>query len=77
MSAVVTRSYDGNDRVMMLNSIDDIMFDSSRCDPLFFDNFSGDNINSFKPPPGGVMEIQPLVQKCLDIVMEVIPMKIG
>ena len=47
LSAVVTRSYDGDDRVMMLNSIDDIMFDSSRCDPLFFDNFSGDNLNNW------------------------------
>ena len=46
LSAVVTRSYDGDDRVMMLNSIDDIMFDSSRCDPLFFDNFSCNSIHN-------------------------------
>ncbi len=41
LSAVVTRSYDGDDRVMMLNSTDDVTFSSSRCDPLFYDNFSG------------------------------------
>ena len=41
LSAVVTRSYDGDERVMMLNSTDDAMFNSSRCDPLFYDNFSG------------------------------------
>ena len=28
LSAVVTRSYDGDDRVIMLNSIDDVMFNS-------------------------------------------------
>ena len=41
LSAVVTKSYDGDDRVMMLNSTDDVTFSSSRCDPLFYDNFSG------------------------------------
>ena len=41
LSAVVTRSYDGDERVMMLNSTDDVTFNSSRCDPLFYDNFSG------------------------------------
>jgi len=41
LSAVVTKSYDGDDRVMMLNSTDDVTFNSSRCDPLFYDNFSG------------------------------------
>jgi hypothetical protein len=41
LSAVVTKSYDGDERVMMLNSTDDVTFNSSRCDPLFYDNFSG------------------------------------
>ena len=47
LSAVVTRSYDGDERVMMLNSTDDVMFDSSRCDPLFYDNFAGNNLNNW------------------------------
>jgi hypothetical protein len=41
LSAVVTKSYYGDERVMMLNSTDDVTFNSSRCDPLFYDNFSG------------------------------------
>jgi len=47
LSGVVTKSYDGDERVMMLNTTDDVMFDSSRCDPLFYDNFSGDNLNNW------------------------------
>ena len=47
LSAVVTRSYDGDDRVMMLNSVDDAMFNSERCDPLFYDNFAGNNLNNW------------------------------
>ena len=47
LSAVVTRSYDGDDRVMMLNSVDDAMFNSERCDPLFYDNFAGSNLNNW------------------------------
>ena len=47
LSGVVTKSYDGDERVMMLNTIDDVIFDSSRCDPLFYDNFAGDNLNNW------------------------------
>ena len=47
LSAVVTRSYDGDERVMMLNSVDDAMFNSARCDPLFYDNFAGNNLNNW------------------------------
>ena len=47
LSGVVTKSYDGDERVMMLNTTDDVMFDSSRCDPLFYDNFAGDNLNNW------------------------------
>ncbi len=47
LSGVVTKSYDGDERVMMLNTIDDVAFDSSRCDPLFYDNFGGNNLNNW------------------------------
>ena len=47
LSGIVTKSYDGYERVMMLNTIDDVTFDSSRCDPLFYDNFAGDNLNNW------------------------------
>ena len=47
LSGIVTKSYDGDNRVMMLNSTNDVMFNSSRCDPLFYDNFSGNNLNNW------------------------------
>jgi len=47
LSGIVTRSYDGDERVIMLNSTDDVSFDSSRCDPLFSDDFSGNNLNNW------------------------------
>ena len=32
---------------MMLNTKDDVNFDSSRCDPLFADDFSSNNLNNW------------------------------
>ncbi|TJY38093.1 DUF5689 domain-containing protein [Pontimicrobium aquaticum] len=40
ISGVITQSYGGNDRVMVLNSIDDINFNSERCDPVFEESFN-------------------------------------
>ena len=36
-----------DNRVMMLNTKDDVNFDSSRCDPLFADDFSSNNLNNW------------------------------
>ena len=47
ISGVVTKSYNGDDRVLALNNIDDINFDGARCDPLFSDNFSSNNLDNW------------------------------
>ena len=43
----MTKSYNGDDRVLALNNIDDINFDGARCDPLFSDNFSSNNLDNW------------------------------
>ena len=47
ISGIVTKSYNGDDRVLALNNIDDINFDGARCDPLFSDNFSSNNLDNW------------------------------
>ena len=47
ISGIITRDYFGDNRVMMLNTKDDVNFDSSRCDPLFSDDFSSNNFNNW------------------------------
>ena len=47
ISGIVTKSYDGYDRVLALNTVDDIDFDGARCDPLFSDSFSSNNLNNW------------------------------
>ena len=47
ISGIITRDYFGDNRVMMLNTKDDVNFDSSRCDPLFADDFSSNNLNNW------------------------------
>ena len=44
---IITRDYFGDNRVMMLNTKDDVNFDSSRCDPLFADDFSSNNLDNW------------------------------
>ena len=47
ISGIITRDYFGDNRVMMLNSKEDVNFDSPRCDPLFADDFSSNNLNNW------------------------------
>lgn len=47
ISGIITRDYFGDNRVMMLNTKDDVNFDSSRCDPLFADDFSSNNLDNW------------------------------
>ena len=47
ISGIVTKSYNGDDRVLALNNINDINFDGARCDPLFSDNFSSNNLDNW------------------------------
>ncbi len=47
ISGIITRDYFGDNRVMMLNTKEDVNFDSSRCDPLFADDFSSNNLNNW------------------------------
>jgi len=47
IAGIITKSYNGDDRVIALNDINDINFDGSRCDPLFADNFSSNNLNNW------------------------------
>jgi len=47
ITGIITMDYFGDNRVMMLNTKDDINFDSLRCDPLFGDDFSANNLNNW------------------------------
>ena len=47
ITGIITRDYFGDNRVMMLNTKDDVNFDSSRCDPLFADDFSSNNLDNW------------------------------
>ena len=47
ITGIITRDYFGDNRVMMLNTKEDVSFDSSRCDPLFADDFSSNNLNNW------------------------------
>ena len=47
ITGIITKDYFGDNRVMMLNTKDDVDFDSSRCDPLFADDFSANNLNNW------------------------------
>ena len=47
ISGIITKDYFGDNRVMMLNTTDDVNFDSSRCDPLFSDDFSSNSLNNW------------------------------
>ena len=47
ITGIITRDYFGDNRVMMLNTKDDVDFNSSRCDPLFSDDFSSNNLNNW------------------------------
>ena len=47
ITGIITRDYFGDNRVMMLNTKDDVNFDSSRCDPLFADEFSSNNLDNW------------------------------
>ena len=47
ITGIITRDYFGDNRVMMLNTKDDVNFDSLRCDPLFADDFSSNNLNNW------------------------------
>ena len=47
ITGVISKSYGGDDRVMMLNTTDDVLFNDSRCDPVFEESFNTatDNTN--------------------------------
>ena len=47
ISGIIAKSYGGDDRVMVLNSTDDVLFDDARCDPVFEETFNSatDNTN--------------------------------
>jgi hypothetical protein len=47
ISGIITKDYFGDNRVMMLNTTDDVNFDSLRCDPLFSDDFSSNNLDNW------------------------------
>ena len=47
ISGIITKDYFGDNRVMMLNTTDDVNFDSSRCDPLFSDDFSSNSLTNW------------------------------
>ncbi|WP_242156199.1 DUF5689 domain-containing protein [Aestuariivivens sediminis] len=47
LSGIITQSYGGKEKVMVLNDIDDIDFTDARCDPVFFDTFSQGNLNNW------------------------------
>ena len=47
ITGIITMDYFGDNRVMMLNTKEDVNFDSSRCDPLFADDFSSNNLNNW------------------------------
>ena len=47
ITGIITKDYFGDNRVMMLNTTDDVDFNSSRCDPLFSDDFSSNNLNNW------------------------------
>jgi len=47
ISGIITRDYFGDNRVMMLNTKDDVNFELSRCDPLFADDFSSNNLDNW------------------------------
>ena len=47
ITGLISKSYGGDDRVMMLNSTDDVLFNDARCDPVFEESFNSatDNTN--------------------------------
>ncbi len=47
ITGVISKSYGGDDRVMVLNTTDDVIFNDSRCDPVFEETFNSatDNTN--------------------------------
>lgn len=47
ITGVIAKSYGGDDRVMVLNTTDDVIFNDSRCDPVFEETFNSatDNTN--------------------------------
>ena len=47
ITGIIAKSYGGDDRVMVLNSTDDVLFDDARCDPVFEETFNSatDNTN--------------------------------
>ncbi|NNL15306.1 MAG: DUF5017 domain-containing protein [Flavobacteriaceae bacterium] len=47
ITGVITKTFGGNDIVMVLNTTDDITFNDSRCDPVFEESFNSavDNTN--------------------------------
>lgn len=47
ITGVISKSYGGDDRVIMLNTTDDVVFNDARCDPVFEESFDSatDNTN--------------------------------
>ena len=47
ITGLISKSYGGDDKVMMLNSTDDVLFNDARCDPVFEESFNSatDNTN--------------------------------
>jgi hypothetical protein len=47
ITGLISKSYGGDDIVMMLNSTDDVLFNDARCDPVFEESFNSatDNTN--------------------------------
>ena len=47
ITGIISKSYGGDNRVMMLNTTDDVLFNDVRCDPVFEESFNSatDNTN--------------------------------
>lgn len=49
ISAVVSKTYNGSDLVLVLNDNKDFVVEGNRCDPLFADSFSENNLDKWTP----------------------------
>ena len=47
ISAVVSKTYNGSDLVLVLNDNTDFVVEGNRCDPLFADSFSSNNLDKW------------------------------
>ena len=49
ISALVSKTYNGSDLVLVLNDNADFVVEGARCDPLFADSFSSNNLDKWTP----------------------------